>query len=143
MRFIFTVLFSLALIVSAYSQFYTWELKQAGSSLGGPIDVEQFNHNNVYYGSDNKVYKSTDRGENFTQMGINVPQATEIKCVLVDNYNPSTIVVGIEGGLIKLLRLQTLGHPGQLLPMVNLFIFWNSNYTRSKSSRYIVYDERN
>lgn len=109
MRFILTLLFSLSLIVSAYSQFYTWELKQAGSSLGGPIDVEKFNHNNVYYGSDNKVYKSNDRGETFTQMGINVPQATEIKCVLVDDYNPATIVVGIEGGSDKVVKTTNSG----------------------------------
>ena len=109
MRFIYTVFFSLFLITSTFSQFYTWELKQAGSSLGGPIDVEQFNPNNVYYGSNNIVYKSTDRGETFSQMGINVPQATEIKCVIVDDYNPSTIVVGIEGGSDKVVKTTNSG----------------------------------
>lgn len=93
----------------SFTQDYNWILKQPGSSLGGPIDVEKFNHNNVYYGSDNKVYKSTDRGETFTQMGINVPQATEIKCVLVDDYNPSTIVVGIEAGTDKVVKTTDSG----------------------------------
>jgi hypothetical protein len=100
MKSIFTVLFSVLLTTSFFSQNYTWELKQSGSSLGGPIDVELFNANNVYYGSNNTIYKSTDRGETFSQMGIVVPQATEIKCVIVDDLNPSTIVVGIEGGVI-------------------------------------------
>ena len=93
----------------SFTQDYNWILKQSGSSLGGPIDVEKFNHNNVYYGSDNKVYKSTDRGETFTQMGINVPQATEIKCVLVDDYNPSTVVVGIEAGTDKVVKTTDSG----------------------------------
>jgi hypothetical protein len=31
-----------------FSQSYQWILKQSGSSLGGPIDVEKFNSNNVY-----------------------------------------------------------------------------------------------
>ena len=109
MKSIFTVLFSVILTASLFSQNYTWELKQSGSSLGGPIDVELFNANNVYYGSDNKVYKSTDRGETFTQMGINVPQATEIKCVIVNDYNPSTIVVGIEGGSDKVVKTTNSG----------------------------------
>ena len=109
MKVFFTALFSVFLTTATFSQFYTWELKQSGSSLGGPIDVELFNANNVYYGSDNKVYKSTDRGETFTQMGINVPQATEIKCVIVDNFNPSTIVVGIEGTTDKVVKTTNSG----------------------------------
>jgi len=109
MRLIFTNLLVMLFIVSTFPQNYLWELKQSGSSLGGPIDVELFNANNVYYGSDNKVYKSTDRGETFTQMGINVPQATEIKCVIVDDFNPSTIVVGIEGTTDKVVKTTNSG----------------------------------
>ena len=83
MKFICSTFLVLFIATTAFSQAYLWELKQSGSSLGGPIDVEQFNPNNVYYGSNNIIYKSTDRGETFMQMGINVPQASEIKCVLV------------------------------------------------------------
>lgn len=109
MKFICTLLISVFLTTSIFSQTYTWELKQNGSSLGGPIDVELFNSNNVYYGSNNLVYKSTDRGETFSPMGINVPQATEIKCVIVDNYNPNVIVVGIEGGTDKVVKTTNSG----------------------------------
>ncbi len=63
----------------------------------------------MYYGSDNKVYKSTDRGETFTQMGVNVPQATEIKCVLVQEDNPAVIVVGIEGSSDKVVKTTDSG----------------------------------
>ena len=109
MKPIFTLFCFVLFTTFSFSQNYIWQLKQAGSSLGGPIDVEQFNANNVYYGSDNKVYKSTDRGETFTQMGINVPQATEIKCVIVNDYNPSTIVVGIEASSDKILKTTDSG----------------------------------
>jgi len=109
MRLFFTTILVMLIIVSNFPQNYVWELKQSGSSLGGPIDVELFNTNNVYYGSDNKIYKSTDRGETFTQMGINVPQATEIKCVNVDDLNPSTIVVGIEGTTDKVVKTTNSG----------------------------------
>ena len=109
MKFIFTLFFVVLFTTFSFSQNYVWQLKQAGSSLGGPIDVEQFNSDNVYYGTDNKVYKSTDRGETFSQMGINVPQATEIKCVIVDDYNPSTVVVGIEASSDKILKTTDSG----------------------------------
>ena len=109
MKFSCTILLSVFLATSILPQTYTWELKQSGSSLGGPIDVELFNSNNVYYGSNNTIYKSTDRGDTFTQMGLAVPQATEIKCVLVDDYNPSTIVVGIEAGTDKVVKTTNSG----------------------------------
>jgi len=75
---------------------YFWELKQAGSSLGGPIDVHKFNADIVYYGSNNKIYKSTDRGETFAQTGINVPGSSAIKSIILDYYNPGTFLVAIE-----------------------------------------------
>ena len=51
MRFISTILFFTIVTVSIFSQSYTWELKQSGSSLGGPIDVFMTNTNVVYFGS--------------------------------------------------------------------------------------------
>lgn len=109
MKFILTSVLTVLFCSVSFSQVYSWDLKQAGSSLGGPIDVEQFNHNNVYYGSNNTIYKSTDRGETFNQMGINVPQATEIKCIIVDDNNPSTIVVGIEASSDKVVKTTNSG----------------------------------
>ena len=75
---------------------YIWELKQSGSSLGGPIDFSRTNTNIVYYGSGNKVYKSTDRGETFHQLAATIPNSSEVKCVLVDDNNDGILLVAIE-----------------------------------------------
>jgi hypothetical protein len=97
MKFICTILFSFALTASIYSQYYTWELKQSGSSLGGPIDVEKNNTNNIYYGSSNKIYRSTDRGSTFQIMGNLIPGSSSVKSTTVNDNIPGTIVVAIEG----------------------------------------------
>ena len=96
MRFIFTVLFSLFFIASVFPQFYTWELKQSGFSLGGPIDVEKYNTNIVYYGSIKKIYRSTDRGNTFAQMGNLIPGSSDIKSVNLNDNVLGTMVVAIE-----------------------------------------------
>jgi len=93
----------------SFSQNYVWQLKKSGSSLGGPIDVEKYNHNNVYYGSVNKIFKSTDGGETFVQIGVNVPSASEIKCVIIDDDNPDVILVGIEASPDKILKTTDAG----------------------------------
>ncbi|MBT8349181.1 MAG: hypothetical protein HKP62_07035, partial [Sulfurovum sp.] len=97
MKYIYYTILILCLIsFSGISQTYWWELKQSGSSLGGPIDYLKNNQDIVYYGSDFKVYKSVDRGETFSQTGTNVPGASEIKCIIVDDFNPNTFLVAIE-----------------------------------------------
>lgn len=94
---IYTIFMICLFAALSFSQpIYYWELKQPGSSLGGPIDVYKFNTDIVYYGSNNKIYKSADRGENFTQTGINVPGSSAIKSILLDYYNPSTFLIAIE-----------------------------------------------
>jgi photosystem II stability/assembly factor-like uncharacterized protein len=75
---------------------YQWILKLSGSSLGGPIDYNRLNPNIIYYGSSSIIYKSTDKGQTFVQTGTNVPGASKIKCIIVDEYNPGTLVVAIE-----------------------------------------------
>ena len=109
MKLICSTLLVIFIATVAFPQTYVWQLKQSGSSLGGPIDVEKFNANNVYYGSNNIIYKSTNRGETFSQMGINVPQASEIKCINVNDNHPSTLVVGIEAGTDKILKTTDSG----------------------------------
>ena len=71
MKYIYSIILLVCLIsITAVSQpTYWWELKQSGSSLGGPIDVANYNTDIVYYGSDFRIYKSIDRGENFTAIG--------------------------------------------------------------------------
>ena len=109
MKQLITLILVVIFLPFGYSQNYIWQLKQAGSSLGGPVDVEKFNYNNVYYGSDNRIYKSTDRGETFAQLGVLVPSATEIKCVIVDDDNPNNIVIGIEAATDKVVKTTNAG----------------------------------
>jgi len=105
MRYICTTLLIVILIsFTGFGQMYNWVLKQSGSSLGGPIDYNQFTTNIVYYGSDNKIYKSIDRGETFQQTGTNVPGSSEIKCIILDDYNPGTFLVAIESSPDKILK---------------------------------------
>jgi len=75
---------------------YQWVQKQSGSSLGGPIDYNLNNPNIVYYGSDNAIYKSTDRGETFVMIGTTVPGSTEIKAIILDDVNAGTLIAAVE-----------------------------------------------
>ena len=76
------------------SQTYVWELKQAGVTLGGPVIAATYNTDIVYYGSDDIIYKSIDRGETFIQTGIVVPNSpSDIKNIILDNGNPGTFLV--------------------------------------------------
>jgi len=106
MKLSFTA-FILLLLCSTFSAgqpFYQWTLKQSGSSLGGPIDYLKFNPYVVYYGTNSTIYKSTNMGETFTQTGTSVPGASEIKCILLDDYNPGTFLVAIESSPDKILK---------------------------------------
>ena len=75
---------------------YQWVLKRSGSSLGGPIDYNKFNTNLVYYGSTATIYKSTNKGETFSITGTPVPGSSDIKCIILDDFNPGTFIVAIE-----------------------------------------------
>jgi photosystem II stability/assembly factor-like uncharacterized protein len=91
--FLFAFLFSFSL---SYSQNYTWQLKQAGSSLGDPICVNNWDDNIIYYGTGNTIYKSTDRGETFSPFGFAIPGASAVKCLLQSSYDENTFLVAIE-----------------------------------------------
>ena len=98
MKYFLTVLFffSIFLSIANAQTGYHWVLKQSGGSLGGPIDYNTINPDLVYFGADNKIYKSSNRGESFTQAGINVPGASDIKSIILDDANPGTFIVAIE-----------------------------------------------
>ncbi|MBK7630313.1 MAG: T9SS type A sorting domain-containing protein [Ignavibacteriales bacterium] len=96
MKFFYTLFIVFTVTILTFSQAYVWELKQSGSSLGGPIDVEQYNSDNVYYGSGNKVYRSIDRGNTFQQMGNLIPGSSSVKSLTVNDNAPGTMVVAIE-----------------------------------------------
>ena len=105
MGYIITTILSVMLITfTGHGQVYNWVLKQSGSSLGGPVDYSEVNTDIVYYGSDNKIYKSTDRGETFQQTGTNVPGSSEIKNIILDDSNPGTFLVAIESSPDKILK---------------------------------------
>lgn len=96
MKFYLTIFFVLLLSLTSFSQNYVWELKQSGSSLGGPIDVELYNTDNVYYGSNNRIYKSTDRGITFQPLGSLIPGSSSVKSITLKNDAPGTFLVAIE-----------------------------------------------
>ena len=100
MKHIICTIFIVCLLtITIFSQEYWWVQNQSGNSLGGPIDYMTNNPDIVYYGSDNKIYKSVDRGETFSQTGTNVPGASEIKNIILDDFNPGTFLVAIESSL--------------------------------------------
>ncbi|MDP2365880.1 MAG: hypothetical protein Q8M94_19185, partial [Ignavibacteria bacterium] len=96
MKFILTILFIVFFTTLFFSQNYDWQLKQSGSSLGGPIDVEKFNTGNVYYGSSNTIYRSTDRGSTFQTLGNLIPGSSAVKSLTLNDNVPGTFVVAIE-----------------------------------------------
>lgn len=96
MKNIFLVFCFILFSALSFAQSYQWQLKQSGNSLGGPIDAEKYNPFNVYYGSSDRVYRSTDRGETFTQMGNTIPGASRVKSVTLKDDSPGTMVVAIE-----------------------------------------------
>jgi photosystem II stability/assembly factor-like uncharacterized protein len=80
--------------ISGFSQpVYWWELKQSGSSLGGPIDGFG---DDVYYGSNSTIYKSTDRGETFSQTGTNIAGSSSVKSIILNENIPGTFLVAVE-----------------------------------------------
>lgn len=97
MRYLFVTIVFYLISISVFAQApYQWSQKQVGSSLGGPIDYSMLNTNIVYYGSDNKIYKSTDRGESFLLEGTTVPGASKIKNIILNDAIPGTFIVAIE-----------------------------------------------
>lgn len=98
MKYLYAIIIMMSqfALVSYGQTAYQWVLKQSGSSLGGPIDYNMNNTNLIYYGSNNTIYKSTNRGETFLMTGTTVPNSTKIKAIILDDNNPGTFIVAIE-----------------------------------------------
>ncbi len=77
---------------------YTWQLKMSGGGRGNPIAIDPVDNNIVYYGSSSAVFKSTDRGETFSQYGSTIPGSSAIKCLHVHPKRPGEMVVSVHKG---------------------------------------------
>lgn len=95
-QFLYILVVSGFLFLNVFSQEYTWTLRQSGNSLGGPIDVEKGNNNNVYFGATNTIYRSTDRGETFQALGTQIPNSSRVKCIILNETDPAIFVVAVE-----------------------------------------------
>lgn len=98
MKKISAVLFMVILVtIPGFAQ-YTWQLKMSGGGRGNPILIDPLDNNIVYYGSSSAIFKSTDKGETFTQYGSNISQSSAIKCLHLHPARPNEIVVAVYKG---------------------------------------------
>ncbi|QQS35329.1 MAG: hypothetical protein IPM56_13895 [Ignavibacteriales bacterium] len=77
---------------------YSWQQKLTGGGRGNPISIDPVNNNIIYYGSSNSIFKSTDRGETFTQFGSVIPQCSAVKCLHLNADRPGEIVASVYKG---------------------------------------------
>jgi photosystem II stability/assembly factor-like uncharacterized protein len=80
---------------------YTWVMKRSGSSLGNPIAVDKYNADIMYFGTGSIIYKSTDRGETFSQYGTTIPGSSNIKAVILSAYDDNTMLVATTNKIVK------------------------------------------
>ncbi len=77
----------------------------SGGGRGNPILIDPIDKNIVYYGSSSAIFKSTNKGESFTQMGSNIPQSSAIKCLHLNPARPNEIVVSVyKGSSYKMVK---------------------------------------
>jgi len=93
---LFVILFSISLFAQ-----YTWELKQSGGGRGNPLAVDPNNKNIIYYGSTDRLYKSTDKGNTFSQFGNQIPGSSSVKAIVISSYDPDVIVVATYNSVVK------------------------------------------
>ncbi len=95
-KFFYVIVVFVFFYFNLFSQEYTWTLRQSGNSLGGPIDVEKGNTNNIYFGATSTIYRSTDRGETFQALGTQIPNSSRVKCIILNETDPSIFVAAVE-----------------------------------------------
>jgi hypothetical protein len=81
----------------SFAQSYSWNQIIPGNSLGNPIVVDATNSDIVYYGTNDRIYKSWNRGNSFTQIGSTISGATRIKNIILNPKDSLLIFVAIEG----------------------------------------------
>jgi Secretion system C-terminal sorting domain len=142
-HFLTTVLSLLLFSSMAFSQ-YTWQLKQSGNSLGNPIGVDKHNTNIVYYGATNKVYRSTDRGETFTQMGNLISGSSSIDAVIPSYYDQQTLIVSLHGsGADQIVKTTDAGQTWQIVLNGATFSYYGIPVTDDPSHPDTLYTESN
>ncbi|GAB1441454.1 hypothetical protein MASR2M39_02880 [Ignavibacteriales bacterium] len=98
------VLFLVAITATGWAQSYSWSLKQSGSSLGDPITSDPNNSNIIFYGSNAQIYRSTDRGETFSNWGTPIPSSTKIKNIITTAKSSQTMIAAIEASTDKIVK---------------------------------------
>lgn len=122
MKYLMTAVLVCSLFSShIHAQSYAWNLIISGNSLGNPIAVEKNNKDNVYYGTGAQIFKSWNRGLNFTQIGTNIPSSTRVKCIILSPKDTSLLVVATEVGTIDQVVKST--NRGQTWTVTGNFTF--------------------
>jgi photosystem II stability/assembly factor-like uncharacterized protein len=80
-----------------FTQSYSWNQVVPGNSLGNPIVVDANNSDVVYYGTNDRIYKSWNRGNSFVQIGTPINGSTRIKNIILNPKDSLLLFVAIEG----------------------------------------------
>jgi photosystem II stability/assembly factor-like uncharacterized protein len=97
MRKYLILIFFIVLTNNVFSQ-YSWQLKLSGGGKGNPVTIHPADNNIIYYGSSNAIFKSTDKGETFSQYGSVIPSSSAVKCLHVHPNRPDEMVVAVYKG---------------------------------------------
>ncbi len=143
MKKLYFILFLLFfLFASIFPQPYTWDRRVSTSSgLGNPIVVDKRNTNIVYYGNVNKLYKSYNRGETFSQYGSLLPNSLQVKNIILSSKDTLTLLVAIEGqnSLDKILKTTDGGQTWAIKLDSIVFSYFGIPMTPSPKSPDTIY----
>ncbi len=118
---------------------FQWDRTEIGDNIGAPINVGMSNIDIVYYGSVNKIYKSTDRGETFSIIGTDVPNANYIKCITLLDKNPGTFLVATESSPDQIYKTTDDGQTWTLSMDNASFAFFGNPIVQDPSHPDTVY----
>lgn len=118
---------------------FQWDRTEIGDNIGAPINVGMSNRDIVYYGSVNKIYKSTDRGETFSIIGTDVPNANYIKCITLLDKNPGTFLVATESSPDQIYKTTDDGQTWTLSMDNASFAFFGNPIVQDPSHPDTVY----
>lgn len=78
---------------------YNWVSKSgaSGNFLGNNLWQHPSKNDVVFTAFSNKVYRSSNRGENWSQIGINIPTATNPHSLIISPIDTNIILVATEG----------------------------------------------